>query len=124
MRPDSIPVVSIDAETGQAVTIGLPRNMVDVPFADGSPLQAVYPEGYGAIDGCEVDVCMLNSIYTEVELKSPEHVPRRRLAGLRARDRGDAGCRGGHHRACRSSTTCSSTCRASSSSSTRSAASP
>ncbi len=75
LRPDSIRVVSIDAETGQAVTIGLPRNMVDVPFDDGSPLQAAYPEGYGAIDGCEVDVCMLNSIYTEVELKSPEMYP-------------------------------------------------
>ncbi|MDR5700363.1 LCP family glycopolymer transferase [Agromyces aerolatus] len=75
LRPDSIRVVSIDAETGQAVTIGLPRNMEDVPFDDTSPLRAVYPEGYGAIDGCEVDVCLLNSIYTEVELKSPEMYP-------------------------------------------------
>ncbi|MGX5695916.1 LCP family protein [Agromyces soli] len=75
LRPDSITVVSVDAETGQAVTIGLPRNMVDVPFNEDSPLAAVYPEGYGAIDGCEVDVCMLNSIYTEVELKSPDMYP-------------------------------------------------
>jgi LCP family protein required for cell wall assembly len=75
LRPDSITVVSVDAATGQAVTIGLPRNMVDVPFNDDSPLAAVYPEGYGAIDGCEVDVCMLNSIYTEVELMSPEMYP-------------------------------------------------
>lgn len=75
LRPDSIRVVSIDAETGQAVTIGLPRNMADVPFAEDSPLNAVYPEGYGSIDGCEVDVCQLNSIYTEVELKSPEMYP-------------------------------------------------
>ncbi|WP_448809336.1 LCP family protein [Agromyces bauzanensis] len=75
LRPDSIRVVSIDAETGQAVTVGLPRNMVDLPFADDSPLAAVYPEGYGSIDGCEVDVCQLNSIYTEVELKSPEMYP-------------------------------------------------
>lgn len=75
LRPDSIRVVSIDAETGQAVTIGLPRNMVDVPFNDDSPLKSVYPEGYGSIDGCEVDVCMLNSIYTEVELKSPDMYP-------------------------------------------------
>jgi polyisoprenyl-teichoic acid--peptidoglycan teichoic acid transferase len=75
MRPDSINVVSIDAETGQAVMIGLPRNLVDVPFVEGSPLAAVYPEGYGAIDGCEVSACMLNSIYTEVELVSPEMYP-------------------------------------------------
>ncbi|GAA1840581.1 LCP family protein [Agromyces salentinus] len=75
MRPDSMSVVSIDAETGQAVTIGLPRDFVDVPFPEDSPLYQVYPEGYGAIDGCEVDVCQLNSIYTEVELKSPEMYP-------------------------------------------------
>lgn len=75
MRPDSINVVSIDAETGQAVMIGLPRNLEDVPFVEGSPLAAAYPEGYGAIDGCEVDVCLLNSIYTEVELVSPDMYP-------------------------------------------------
>jgi LCP family protein required for cell wall assembly len=75
LRPDSITVVSVDAATGQAVTIGLPRNMADVPFNEDSPLAAVYPEGYGSIDGCEVDVCMLNSIYTEVELMSPEMYP-------------------------------------------------
>lgn len=75
LRPDSIRVMSVDAETGQAVTIGLPRNMVDVPFPDDSPLVGVYPDGYGSIDGCEVDVCQLNSIYTEVELKSPEMYP-------------------------------------------------
>ena len=75
LRPDSITVVSVDAETGQAVTIGLPRNLEDVPFDEGSPLAAAYPEGYGSIDGCEVDVCLLNSIYTEVELVSPEMYP-------------------------------------------------
>ncbi|WP_157001516.1 LCP family protein [Agromyces laixinhei] len=75
LRPDSITVVSVDVETGQAVTIGLPRNMEDVPFPEGSPLAELYPEGYGSIDGCEVDVCMLNSIYTEVELMSPEMYP-------------------------------------------------
>jgi LCP family protein required for cell wall assembly len=75
LRPDSITVVSIDADTGQAVNIGLPRNLEGVPFDDGSPLAELYPEGYGAIDGCEVDVCLLNSIYTEVELVSPEMYP-------------------------------------------------
>lgn len=74
LRPDSISVASVDVETGAATVIGLPRNMADVPFADGSPLAQKYPNGYGA-DGCEVDVCMLNSIYTEVELKSPEMYP-------------------------------------------------
>jgi LCP family protein required for cell wall assembly len=75
LRPDSISVVSIDAETGQASMIGLPRNLADVPFSPG-PLANLYPKGYGAVDGCEVDACMLNSIYTEVELKSPEMYPK------------------------------------------------
>lgn len=75
LRPDSITVVSVDATTGSAAMIGLPRNLEDVPFPDGSPLQAKYPNGYGADDGCEVDVCLLNSIYTEVSLVSPEMYP-------------------------------------------------
>ena len=75
LRPDSITVVSIDAETGAATIIGLPRNMAYVPFVEGSPLAAEYPNGYGADIGCEVDVCMLNSVYTEVELVSPELYP-------------------------------------------------
>jgi LCP family protein required for cell wall assembly len=73
LRPDSISLVSIDAETGQATMIGLPRNLEYAPFSPG-PMQDMYPEGYG-VNGCEVDVCLLNSIYTEVELYSPEMYP-------------------------------------------------
>ncbi|MDJ0376272.1 LCP family protein [Cryobacterium sp. PH31-L1] len=75
MRPDSMSVVSIDAETGKADVIGLPRDLEDVPFPADSPLNAVYPDGYGYENRCNVDVCMLNSIYTEVALKSPEMYP-------------------------------------------------
>jgi LCP family protein required for cell wall assembly len=74
LRPDSITVASIDAETGEAVLIGLPRNMELTPFVAGSPLADKYPDGYGAY-GCDVDVCLLNSIYTEVELNTPEMYP-------------------------------------------------
>jgi len=74
LRPDSITLASIDATTGEAVLIGLPRNMELTPFADGSPLADKYPDGYGA-HGCDVDVCLLNSIYTEVELNTPELYP-------------------------------------------------
>ncbi|MEO6309917.1 MAG: LCP family protein [Leifsonia sp.] len=80
MRPDSISVVSIDATTGQATMIGLPRDLQWFPFSDGSPLADVYPQGYGAIDGCEVgddpSQCQLNWVYTEVELKSPQMYPK------------------------------------------------
>jgi LCP family protein required for cell wall assembly len=74
LRPDSISVVSVDAATGAATIIGLPRNMERVPFVEGSPMAAKYPNGYG-VEGCAVDVCLLNSIYTEVELMSPEMYP-------------------------------------------------
>ena len=75
LRPDSLSVVSIDATTGQATTISLPRNLEDAPFSSGSSLGALYPEGYGSIDGCDVSACMLNSIFTEAELKRPEYYP-------------------------------------------------
>jgi LCP family protein required for cell wall assembly len=75
LRPDSTSVVSIDAETGKADIIGLPRDLEYVPFPADSPLAAVYPNGYGYNGTCDVDVCQLNSIYTEVELKSPEMYP-------------------------------------------------
>lgn len=68
LRPDSMSVVSIDAHTGKAVTIGLPRDLDPVPFRSSSPLHALYPDGYGYKDHCDVDVCQLNSIYTEVQL--------------------------------------------------------
>ncbi|MDJ0379179.1 LCP family protein [Cryobacterium sp. PH31-L1] len=81
MRPDSMSVVSIDAETGKADIIGLPRDLEVVPFPADSPLKAVYPDGYGYANRCDVNVCMLNSIYTEVALKSPEMYPDARAAG-------------------------------------------
>ena len=74
LRPDSISVVSVEADTGKATIIGIPRSMEYVPFAAGSPMLAEYPNGYGT-DGCDVDVCLVNSIYTEVELYHPELYP-------------------------------------------------
>ncbi len=59
MRPDSMNVVSIDASTGTPVMISLPRNLQRVPFADGSPMQQLYPYGYNC--GSE---CLLNAIHT------------------------------------------------------------
>lgn len=80
LRPDSITVASVDAVTGEAVLIGLPRNLELVPFAEDSPMAQRYPGGYGAT-GCAVDVCLLNSIYTEVELFAPELYPEAIAAG-------------------------------------------
>lgn len=59
MRPDSMNVVSIDAQTGAPVIISLPRNLQNVPFVEGSPMQQVYP--YGFTCGTE---CLLNAVHT------------------------------------------------------------
>lgn len=75
LRPDSMSVVSVDASTGQAVTIGLPRDLDPVPFSAKSPMHELYPDGYGYEDRCDVDVCQLNSIYTEVQLYKSDLYP-------------------------------------------------
>ena len=59
IRPDSINVVSISADTGRTVIFGLPRNLEYVPFPESSPLHGLYPDGYG----CESEECMLNAVY-------------------------------------------------------------
>ena len=60
LRPDSMTVASVDAETGRTVLISLPRNLQAVPFSSSSPLHDRFPKGYRCPDGS----CMLNAIYT------------------------------------------------------------
>ena len=60
LRPDSMTVASVDAETGRTVLISLPRNLERVPFPDGSPMHKAYPDGYY----CSDRTCMLNAVYT------------------------------------------------------------
>ncbi|MGN6272320.1 MAG: LCP family protein [Protaetiibacter sp.] len=63
MRPDSISVASVDAETGQVTLIGIPRNLEQVPFVEGSPLYEVLPNGYDCGSKCLIDY-----LYTYGEL--------------------------------------------------------
>jgi len=58
LRPDSITVASIDAETGHTILFGLPRNMANFPFADGSVMHEQFPTGF------DCDGCYLNSLST------------------------------------------------------------
>lgn len=58
MRPDSINVASIDAETGRTVLIGLPRNLEDVPFPDDSFMRDSFPDTF------DCEGCYLNSVNT------------------------------------------------------------
>lgn len=62
LRPDSMTVASIDATTGKTVLIGLPRNMTDFPFVDGSVMDEQFPHGFD----CETD-CYLNGVSTWAE---------------------------------------------------------
>ena len=60
LRPDSMTVASVDAETGRTVLISLPRNLMGAQFPEYSPLHRKFPKGYRCRDGS----CMLNAIYT------------------------------------------------------------
>ena len=59
MRPDSIMLASVNGNTGRTALFSFPRNLEEVPFAEDSPLHALYPNGYG----CDGGECLLNSIY-------------------------------------------------------------
>lgn len=59
LRPDSITVASIDAETGAVVLIGVPRNLERARFSEGSPLWERFPRGYDC--GHE---CLISYLYT------------------------------------------------------------
>jgi LCP family protein required for cell wall assembly len=66
MRPDSISVVSINADTGAATITGIPRDMVGVPFSEG-PMNDLFPNGYGGAE-CSTAHCAMNEIFTEVNV--------------------------------------------------------
>lgn len=59
VRTDSMIVASIDPQTGDAVLIGIPRNLEDVPFPITNPLHSLYPNGYDC-----GDQCLMNSVWT------------------------------------------------------------
>ncbi|WP_125610628.1 LCP family protein [Specibacter cremeus] len=69
-RPDSIIVVSVDAKSGQASTISIPRNLQNAQFEPGSPLWKAYPEGYNCGDNCIIDF-----LYSDVTEKHKDLYP-------------------------------------------------
>lgn len=70
LRPDSSAVWSIDAASGRAAVISIPRNLQNVPFPTDSPMRKVYPDGYSC-----GDECIFNSIYPIVEEKHKNLYP-------------------------------------------------
>lgn len=61
LRPDSIHVVSVDADTGESLMVSIPRNFQNAQFSGDSPLWEVYPDGYSC-----GDECIINFLYTDV----------------------------------------------------------
>ncbi len=69
-RPDSISVISVDAESGASVTFSIPRDFQNAPFSDDSPLWQVWPDGYNCGDDC-----IINSLYPVVTTDYPDLYP-------------------------------------------------
>lgn len=59
LRPDSLTVASIDAQTGRTVLFALPRNLDDVPFPRGTVMHRQFPQGFN----CHEE-CFLNAVNT------------------------------------------------------------
>lgn len=78
MRPDSMTVASIDADTGRTVLVSLPRNLERVPFPQHSPMRDLYPYGYNCGDRC-----LLNSVHSAASDRSDLY-PGERDPGLAA----------------------------------------
>jgi len=60
-RTDSLTVASVDADTGRTVLIGLPRNMANFDFAEGSVMDKQFPDGF------DCEGCYLNGVATWAE---------------------------------------------------------
>ena len=76
LRPDTAQVVSVNAETGAATIIGMPRDLQNIPFNEDSPMHALYPDGYTQETGeyCTRWAC-LNTVYVAGELDHPDLYP-------------------------------------------------
>lgn len=59
LRPDSIQLASVDAETGRAVLFGFSRETEHITFEPGSTMARLMPEGWTC-----GDECLLNGLYT------------------------------------------------------------
>ena len=77
LRPDSLTLASVDADTGKTVLIGLPRNMANFPFARGSVMREQFPDGF------DCDGCYLNGVSTWAQ-DNPELFPDSKNPGVEA----------------------------------------
>jgi polyisoprenyl-teichoic acid--peptidoglycan teichoic acid transferase len=59
LRPDSIQLASVDAESGRAVLFGFSRETENIRFRPGSVMAGLLPQGWTC-----GDECLLNGLYT------------------------------------------------------------
>lgn len=69
VRTDTVIVASIDVATGDTTLISLPRNLQNLPFPPGSPLDRAYPDGFDA--GSESE-SLLNAVYRNGPQEYPD----------------------------------------------------
>ena len=69
VRTDSVILASMNVKTGRTVLFSLPRNLQDVPFAPGSPLADLYPDGFTG-EG-DLSNYLLNAVYPVVPALHP-----------------------------------------------------
>lgn len=67
VRPDSISVMSINADTGAIVNIGIPRNLQHAPIPADSPLREFYGESWDDL---------INAVYKNVTDKHADAYPK------------------------------------------------
>ncbi|MDO9395587.1 MAG: LCP family protein [Herbiconiux sp.] len=79
MRPDSMTVVSIEADTGRATMIGIPRDLQQVPIVADSPLVGSDYAPDGAYD-CGSD-CQISFLYPRVEAFDQDLYPNAEAEG-------------------------------------------
>jgi LCP family protein required for cell wall assembly len=84
-RPDTMQVLSVDANTGKVVSFGFPRDMHNIPFPASSPMHKIYPNGYteSSADYCGTWAC-LNTVYVDAELNHSEIYPEAKKQGVSA----------------------------------------
>ncbi|WPO85527.1 LCP family protein [Herbiconiux sp. KACC 21604] len=79
LRPDSMTVVSIEADTGRATMIGIPRDLQQVPIAADSPLIGTDYAPDGVYD-CGSD-CQISFLYPRVEAYDTDLYPNAEAEG-------------------------------------------
>lgn len=83
MRPDSMTVVSIEADTGRATMIGIPRDLQQVPIVADSPLigSDYAPDG---VYGCDYNDCQISFLYPRVMAYDQDLYPNAEAEGSNA----------------------------------------